>query len=40
LILGLVTEEARFITGQTFDGSGGGLYLRRTYSSTEEWTSQ
>jgi NAD(P)-dependent dehydrogenase (short-subunit alcohol dehydrogenase family) len=40
LILGLVTEEARFITGQTFDGSGGSLYLRRNYSDTESWTEQ
>jgi len=38
LALGLVTDEARFITGQTFDGSGGGFYLRRTHSSTEAWT--
>jgi NAD(P)-dependent dehydrogenase (short-subunit alcohol dehydrogenase family) len=38
LALGLVTEEARFITGQTFDGSGGAFYLRRTHSSTETWT--
>jgi NAD(P)-dependent dehydrogenase (short-subunit alcohol dehydrogenase family) len=37
LILGLVTEEARFITGQTFDGSGGMLYLRHNSSSTESW---
>jgi NAD(P)-dependent dehydrogenase (short-subunit alcohol dehydrogenase family) len=40
LILGLVTEEARFITGQTFDGSGGVLYLRRNYSSTEDWAAK
>jgi NAD(P)-dependent dehydrogenase (short-subunit alcohol dehydrogenase family) len=38
LALGLVTEEARFINGQTFDGSGGALYLRRTHSSTEAWS--
>jgi NAD(P)-dependent dehydrogenase (short-subunit alcohol dehydrogenase family) len=35
LTLGLVTEEARFITGQTFDGGGGHLYLRRTYAGTD-----
>jgi NAD(P)-dependent dehydrogenase (short-subunit alcohol dehydrogenase family) len=40
LALGLVTEEARFITGQTFDGSGGAFYLRRTHSSTESWADQ
>jgi NAD(P)-dependent dehydrogenase (short-subunit alcohol dehydrogenase family) len=40
LILGLVTEGARFITGQTFDGSGGVLYLRRNYSSTEDWAAK
>jgi NAD(P)-dependent dehydrogenase (short-subunit alcohol dehydrogenase family) len=38
LALGLVTEEARFINGQTFDGSGGAFYLRRTHSSTESWS--
>jgi NAD(P)-dependent dehydrogenase (short-subunit alcohol dehydrogenase family) len=37
LILGLVTEEARFITGQTFDGGGGHVGLRRSYSDTEDW---
>jgi NAD(P)-dependent dehydrogenase (short-subunit alcohol dehydrogenase family) len=40
LALGLVTEEARFITGQTFDGSGGAFYLRRIHSSTEDWAAQ
>ena len=40
LALGLVTEEARFITGQTFDGSGGAFYLRRTHSATEAWSDQ
>ena len=40
LVLGLVTDEARFITGQTFDGSGGALYLRRTHSATESWAEQ
>jgi NAD(P)-dependent dehydrogenase (short-subunit alcohol dehydrogenase family) len=38
LILGLVTEEARFITGQTFDGSGGMFYVRRNSSRTEDWS--
>jgi NAD(P)-dependent dehydrogenase (short-subunit alcohol dehydrogenase family) len=38
LALGLITEEARFITGQTFCGGGGSLYLRRVYSATENWT--
>lgn len=36
LALGLVTEDARFITGQTFCGGGGNSFLRRTYSGTEE----
>jgi NAD(P)-dependent dehydrogenase (short-subunit alcohol dehydrogenase family) len=40
LILGLVTEEARFITGQTFDCGGGHVVLRRSYSSTEDWAAQ
>jgi len=39
LALGLVTEEARFITGQTFDGGGGHLYLRRSYAGTDEMES-
>lgn len=36
LALGLVTEDARFITGQTFDGGGGHVYLRRVYGGTGE----
>ncbi len=36
LSLGLVTEEARFITGQTFDGGSGNVYLRPMYSGTDE----
>jgi NAD(P)-dependent dehydrogenase (short-subunit alcohol dehydrogenase family) len=40
LALGLVTEEARFINGQTFDGSGGAFYLRRTHSATEAWSAK
>jgi NAD(P)-dependent dehydrogenase (short-subunit alcohol dehydrogenase family) len=35
LALGLISEEARFITGQTFDGGGGSLNLRRIHSGTE-----
>jgi len=40
LMLGLVTEDARFVTGQTFDCSGGLLVLRRVASNTENWKPQ
>lgn len=36
LALGLVTEDARFITGQTFCGGGGNSNLRRIYGGTDE----
>ncbi len=36
LALGLVTPEARFITGQTFDGGGGHLYLRHSYAGYDQ----
>jgi NAD(P)-dependent dehydrogenase (short-subunit alcohol dehydrogenase family) len=36
LALGLISESARFITGQTFDGGGGALNLRRAYNATED----
>ena len=36
LALGLVTEEARFITGQTFDGGAGNVYLRRSFGGTDD----
>lgn len=39
LALGLVTEDARFITGQTFCGGGGNSFLRRIYSGTGEMES-
>ena len=39
LALGLVTEEARYITGQTFDGGCGHVYLRRVYCGTDEMES-
>ena len=35
LALGLVSEHARFITGQTFDGGGGNCFLRRVDPGTD-----
>ena len=39
LALGLVTEDARYITGQTFCGGGGNSFLRRIYAGTDEMES-
>lgn len=36
LILGLASDEARFITGQTFGGDGGMSMIRRKRSGTEQ----
>ena len=39
LALGLVTEDARFITGQTFCGGGGNSFLRRMNGGTDQMES-